>query len=62
MLHVLLPLANKKVALDLWQCRIQLGRKTKMNSGRKETESARHRVVAEGERYPRALTVKYKII
>ena len=50
MLHVLLPLANKEVALDLWQRRIGLGRITKMNSGRKETESGRHHVVAEGER------------
>ena len=37
--YVLLPLVNKEAAFVQWLNRIKLGRKTKLNAGRKKVES-----------------------
>lgn len=58
--YVLLAFVNEESALGLWQGKIKLGEKTKLNAGGMKGESGRHHVATKEDRGPTTLPINHE--
>ena len=56
----LLPLVKKEAAFSQWLNRVKLGRETKLNAGRKKTESGEAMWTPAGDRHNGSLLVGHE--